>query len=165
MEVVKENRSSLLVLGLVVLLAACQPSAVYDQFNAVGGQWHMDSTQTFVVDIGDNSLPYAVIMKLRHNADYPYSNLYLFRTIASANGVEYSDTVNLALANQQGKWLGNGVGEVKTMEWVYADRGLRFTDQRKYTFTLQHGMRDTVLEGIMDVGLELRPIEIAETDN
>ena len=158
MQVAKENQSSLFILSLILLLASCQPAAVYDEFKPVGGQWHLDSMKTFEVTISDTSVPYAVIMKLRHNADYPYANLYLFRTISSANGIEYADTVNLALANQQGKWLGSGIGEVKTMEWIYADRGLQFTDQRKYTFTLQHGMRDTLLNGIMDVGLELRPI-------
>lgn len=159
MEVVRRKLTSSLFIFAVLILASCGETTVFDEFQPIGGLWHQDSIQSFVVPIEDNSKPYAVIMKLRHNADYPYANLYLFRTIASSNGTEYTDTVNLAIADRQGKWLGQGVGEVKTMEWVFADRGLQFTDQRKYTFTLQHGMRDTLLEGVMDVGLELSQIE------
>ncbi len=151
-------KSASKILLLFLLISACNQSAYYDVFLPVQGTWHADSVKRFTVEIEDNKHPFAILMKMRHNANYPYSNLYLFRTIESENGLEYADTVNLLLANPQGKWLGSGVGELKTMEWIYAERGLQFTNTGFYTFTVQHGMRDTLLDGIMDIGLELSVI-------
>jgi len=150
-------RNSIFLLGTLAL-AACGNPRMYDSFKPINGAWHQDSVVQFVVPVADNEETYAVSVKLRHNADYPYSNLYMFRTISSVNGIEYQDTVNFTLADATGKWLGNGIGEVKTMVWPYSRRGLKFTNTGKYTFTLQQGMRDTLLEGIMDVGLEINQI-------
>lgn len=154
---VREIRNSIILLGALILVSCGEPS-MFDTFKPINGAWHQDSIIQFVVPVEDNSATYAVSVKLRHNADYPYSNLYMFRTISSVNGVEYTDTVNYTLADASGKWLGSGIGEVKTMIWPYSRRGLQFTNAEKYTFSLQHGMRDTLLEGVMDVGLEINKI-------
>ena len=135
---------------------------MYDSFVPIQNGWHSDSVLTFEVPVKDVESQYYVSMRVRHNADYPYQNLYLFRTISSATGIEYQDTVDLTMADDRGKWLGEGVGELKTMAFAYGRGGLRFTNIGKYTFTLQQGMRDTLLPGITDVGLTIELIEEQE---
>lgn len=161
MAIEREIRNSIIVV-LALLMTSCGESPMFDSFKPINGTWHQDSLVHFVVPVVDKNTSYTVSVKLRHNANYPYSNLYMFRTISSLQGVEYADTVNFTLADETGKWLGNGVGEVKTMVWPYTRRGLQFTEEGKYTFTLQHGMRDSLLSGIMDVGLEINEIKAQE---
>jgi len=132
---------------------------MFDVFAPIKNGWHQDSIVQFTVPVKDTSMQYFVSMKIRHNADYAYENVYLFRTISSASGIEYQDTVDLILADETGKWLGEGVGEVKTMQWGYGRGALRFNNTGKYTFSLQQGMRDSVLVGIMDVGLSIEEID------
>jgi gliding motility-associated lipoprotein GldH len=131
---------------------------MYSNFISTGNAWHQDSIIRFEVQVEDVSIPYRVTMKIRHNADYPYQNLYIFRTIMSAQGLEYTDTVNLLLADDQGNWLGEGLGELKTMSWAYNRKSLQFKESGNFTFTLQQGMRDEFLKGITDVGLEIYPV-------
>ncbi len=147
-------RSSLffiLLLGLV----ACGNQPTFDAFERIGGSWHADSILEFTVPISDVDQTYAVNVKLRHDANYPFANMYMFRKITSANGLEYQDTVNFIVADDRGKWLGKGVGEVKTMVWPYRANTLKFNTPGKYTFILQQGMRQEELPGVIDVGLEV----------
>ncbi len=152
-------RQNSLFIFAIFLLAACDKPAMFDAFAPINNGWHQDSIVNFSVPVQDTSTQYYISLKLRHNADYPYENIYLFRTISSASGIEYQDTVDLKVADEKGKWLGEGVGEVKTMAWGFGRGGLRFKNTGKYTFTLQHGMRDSILPGIMDVGLTINAIE------
>ena len=153
--------TSFLFLALV-FMSSCGKAPMYDSFMSIENGWHSDSVLTFNVPVKDIESQYYVSMNVRHNADYPYQNLYLFRTISSASGIEYQDTVDLTLADDRGKWLGEGIGELKTMAFAYGRGGLRFTNIGKYTFTLQQGMRDTLLSGITDVGLTIELIEEQE---
>lgn len=143
-----------------MLLGACSKDPKFASFQQIGQAWHQDSIVSFVVPIKDANVDYRVAMKLRHNAEYAYQNIYIFRTISSAKGLEYADTINVILADNQGKWLGSGIGEQKTMSLPYNRQSLRFNEPGKYTFTLQHGMRDTMLQGITDIGLEIFEVEV-----
>ena len=106
-----ENR---LVLGLFSLfflfLQSCSAPPVLDELNTFeNNRWHMDSTITVEWAPQDAETPVFMGMYVRHLSDYPYNNLYLFRTIRSSQGVEYSDTVNIALAESRAIRLGDYV--------------------------------------------------------
>lgn len=146
------------VILLLLFLASCSNDAMFDVFAPINDGWHQDSIVQFTVPVKDTSANYAILVKLRHDANYNYENIYLFRTISSAEGIEYQDTVDLKMADDRGKWLGEGVGEIKTMAWAYGRGALRFNNVGKYTFSLQHGMRDTVLNGVINVGLTIKEI-------
>lgn len=141
---------------------ACTNAPLADAFVPMPNGWHKDSVLQFPVKIADVNQAYRVNVKMRHNGDYPYANIYMFRKIESANGIEYQDTVNFALADPTGKWLGSGVGELKTMVWAYRADALKFNQPGNYVFSLAHGMRTDVLPGIENVGLEV--IEITQPE-
>ena len=144
------------VIALLAMLAvSCGKSPMVDEYVPMPNGWYKDSVLQFTAKITDVSQAYSVNVKMRHNGNYPYSNIYMFRKIESANGLEYQDTVNFVLADPTGKWLGSGVGELKTMVWAYRANALKFNQPGNYVFSLQHGMRTDVLEGIEDVGLDV----------
>ena len=68
-----------------------------------------------------------------------------------------TDTINFYLADQRGKWLGSGVGSVFEMPVLY-QQSIRFPKAGNYRYELSHGMRDSVLIGINDIGLRVEKV-------
>lgn len=157
-------RKCTVFLGFLVLFS-CQEQPIYEKYLSVNAQgWHADSTAKFEVSIEDTTAAYVVVFNLRANDNYPYSNLYLFREIKSEGGLEYQDTALVTLADQYGRWLGDGLGELKTFSRPYRAQPLLFKRQGKYTFSFTHAMRHEVLQGVEDVGLTLYKNENGEDE-
>ncbi len=156
-------RNSLIILTLCAIAVGCEPTPVYEEYVSVAGNsWSADSTVSFEVDIEDTSGVYQAIWHLRNNDDYEWSNIYLFRNVRSDRGIEFADTAQFILADNYGKWLGKGVGELKTNSWPFKNGYLRFKHSGKYIFTLQQAMRTDELKGVEDVGLGIYKLEPKE---
>lgn len=153
---IKSSKLLFLPFAVSLLLCSCQQKPYYENYLKVSEQgWHQDSAAIFEVEISDTTSSYAVIFNLRANGSYPYSNLYLFRTVSSEEGLEYQDTAQVILADQYGKWLGEGIGELKTFSRPFRAQALRFNRSGNYTFKFVQAMRDEYLRGVEDVGLTL----------
>ena len=147
----------------VVLLASCGKNVVLDELHSFkDSRWHMDSVVTVVWEPEQSEDPVFMSMYIRHSTEYPYNNLFLFRSIESTQGVEYTDTVNVALADPLGVWNGSGMSNLKTLEIPIGQGAVRFRDDERYTLKITQGMRDTVLFGIQDVGVQFEQIKSAE---
>ena len=144
------------VVFIGLAMACNQDKVVYDTYISVNPKgWFADSIADFTVEIEDTTTQYAVYLKMRHNSTYPYRNIWFFRSISSKRGVEYTDTINYVLADEMGKWLGSGIGENKHVVMPLRTEALRFNKPGKYQFSIQHGMRDEILSGITEIGLEV----------
>lgn len=144
------------VLGLIVLGTACKERPFYETFAPVNkAGWYTDSIASFEFEVEDTLSSYRVFLNFRANNDYPYSNLYLFRRIYSEQGLEYSDTANLIMADAYGKWLGEGLGELKTFKRVFRRQPLRFTHTGTYRFEIVQAMREDPLIGVEDIGISI----------
>jgi gliding motility-associated lipoprotein GldH len=153
----KKNTWFLALSGLFSLVS-CGPTPLVDELKTFeDAQWHMDS----VVEVNwapqDSGVPVFMSMYVRHFDDYPYNNLYLFRTISTIDGPVYTDTVNVQLADALGHWNGSGMSTLKTLEIPVGKSAVRFLQGERYSLHIQQGMRDTVLYGIQDVGVRLIP--------
>ena len=155
------NRLVLDLFSLFFLfLQSCSPTPVLDELTAFeNNRWHMDSAITVQWAPQDAEKPVFMGVYVRHLVDYPYNNLYLFRTIRSSQGVEYSDTVNIALADDLGRWNGTGMSTLKTVFAPIGGGAVRFKGNERYTLSIIHGMRDTVLTGIQDVVVKFEQAE------
>jgi len=153
----------ILPLLAVVLLASCGKNVVLDELYTFGdSRWHMDSVVTVVWEPEQSEDPVFMSMYIRHSTEYPYNNLFLFRSIESTQGVEYTDTVNVALADPLGVWNGSGMSNLKTLEIPIGQGAVRFRDDERYTLKITQGMRDTVLYGIQDVGVQFEQVKAAD---
>ena len=153
----------ILPLLAVVLLVSCGKNVVLDELHTFGdSRWHMDSVVTVVWEPEQSEDPVFMSMYIRHSTEYPYNNLFLFRSIESTQGVEYMDTVNVALADPLGVWNGSGMSNLKTLEIPIGQGAVRFRDDERYTLKITQGMRDTVLYGIQDVGVQFEQVKAAE---
>lgn len=91
-------------------------------------------------------------VSLRHNIDYPYSNLWL-EICYNNNGRQTVDTVNIPLADVHGRWYGKGFGASRQAEAVVA------TDVSPLSGTpvkVRHIMRVDTLRGVESVGVYFR---------
>lgn len=137
-----------------MLLASCQSRIVYSEFRELSSSgWHEDSVLHYVADITDSLAAYDILFTVRHNAQYPYQNLWLFVGEEMADGTMRYDTVECYLADDRGRWLGAGMRTYE-LPMLYESQH-RFVRSGKHTFTLQQGMREESLRGITDIGLQI----------
>lgn len=151
------NRSSLLasIFILAAFLSSCNENQVFDEVVQLpDNAWSAMDTIRFNVAISDTSAVYDVLLHIRNEKTYNYSNLWLFIETTAPNGQTLQDTLEIILANEEGNWLGKGIGNVNTLLSPYLKQ-VSFKYRGIYTFAITQGMRDTKLEHILNVGLRI----------
>ncbi|WP_320054353.1 gliding motility lipoprotein GldH [uncultured Acetobacteroides sp.] len=150
---------ALLVAGaLLISLASCDKSRVYEQSKPLGALWSKDSLARFEVNIDDTLSTHSVYVTLRNASTYPYSNVYLFVTTVAPSGAFVRDTMECVLADESGRWLGKGFS--KYWDGRFAMRkNVKFPEKGVYSFTIQQGMRLEELPGIHDVGIRIERVK------
>ena len=151
-------RKALAVIGIAgaMFLPGCSPEPVYEQYMEVpGSEWHQGKEFHFVFDITDTGIPYDITFQIRNTNRYPYQNLWLFVLEEKPVGDISQDTVEYFLADDYGKWLGKGISVYESSLPVRSN--YRFPHEGRYAFVIRHGMRDTTLTGVQEIGMIVRP--------
>ena len=139
-----------LVLLTGLLLTACQSNIIYSQFVPMSSEkWHIDSVARFDYDIADAYADYRMLIYVRHTERYPYQNMWLF-----VDNNRHRDTIEFYLADDRGQWLGEKQHGFIEMP-VLLEENIHFPDPGTYHIEIQHGMRDSLLRGVSDIGLEI----------
>ena len=142
------------LLMVLTVLSACRSDVVYCCFYPMeSNEWHVDSVKRFEYTITDNQADYNLVVYVRHNERYPYQNMWLF-----FGDSQQRDTIEFYLADDRGQWLGNTHNGFIEMP-VLLEEKMHYRDTGTYYLELQHGMRDSLLRGITDIGLEIRKNE------
>ena len=116
--------------------------------------WNSIDNASFDWDVIDLDLRYDAFIDIRHNSDYPYSNLYLFLDFTFPNGNQRRDTLACVLADERGRWFGSGIGDIIDHR-VSFQENFEFPINGKYRLKVAHGMRQDPLVGITDLGFRL----------
>jgi gliding motility-associated lipoprotein GldH len=136
------------------LFTACSQREVFLSYHSFPGEgWSDRETARFEAPIGDASTPYCVWIELRHNNLYPFRNLWLFIDYETPSGSVGRDTLSTELADPYGKWYGRGRG-IYSYSIPY-QLYQQYPDTGVYVYTIRHGMRTPLLEGITNVGLRI----------
>lgn len=144
---------------LLAAITSCNTSTVYEKYKPIPeAEWHKDSLVTFNIPVTDTTNSHNLLINVRNEMDYNFSNLWLFIEMEKPGGNIVKDTFEIALAAPSGKWLGEGFGGVKTRQTMYL-RNYDFSKPGEYTVKIQHGMREDVLTGIKDVGFSVMKAE------
>jgi gliding motility-associated lipoprotein GldH len=153
---------SLLGIVLFTIISGCSFSStlIFEEINE--NTWQQDKWKTFNYN---NTLPTkknSLFWVLRHDNDYPYSNIFFITENINPRGVKQTDTLSFKLARPDGSWLGTGV-------YVYEHRlnyktNFNFDNLGKYQFRIRPAVRandnlvpNKSLDGIHQIGLEIRP--------
>ena len=153
MKGVSINKIRCAIIGIIAgffLLTSCRSDIVYSRFMPISSEkWHADSVAQFDYSIADTSAQYKMLIYVRHTERYPYQNMWLF-----LNNGTISDTIEFYLADDRGQWLGNKHHGFIEMPVLIEDN-YHYSDTGVYHLSVQHAMRDTLLRGITDIGLEI----------
>jgi gliding motility-associated lipoprotein GldH len=147
-------KTLLVLFGILWITSACDPYMVFDQYQKTeAGQWKWSGKKTFLVDMKDSLQMYNIYVNVRHTTDYPKSNLFVFLTTSAPSGLSRRDTIEIIIANDRGKWEGNGFGDIKLVSREFR-KAIRFLYPGKYTFEIEQGMRMPEIP-VTDVGLRI----------
>ena len=149
-------------MALLLLGASCTEHLAYSTYRPTSnGQWGRDEVMEFSLSELDSLQRYNVYIMLRNDSQYPYSNLFVIAEMSRPDGTSERDTLEYAMSDAEGNWMGAGYGSVKENKLWYREN-IVFPDSGVYTITVSHAMRKNgsvqgieELPGVLDVGLQI----------
>ncbi|MES2140668.1 MAG: gliding motility lipoprotein GldH [Bacteroidota bacterium] len=148
---------TILLFGL--FFSACDNNRIFEENKDLpDNTWSSNNVLKFDVSIVDTKIPTNFYINVRNADGYPYNNLFLFIKTTFPNGKMSNDTLECVLADEKGKWLGSGMGDIYDNQIPFK-KNVLFPEAGKYTFEIQHGMRTEQVPLIMDVGLRIEKAE------
>jgi len=148
----------ILLLGVLVL-SSCDSSRIFEKNVEIPeAGWNINNKIKFDVDITEPAIPTNFYINVRNADGYPYNDLYLFIKTTFPDGKMSNDTFECTLADENGKWLGKGMGDIYDNQIPFK-RNIRFPTAGKYSFEIQHGMRLETVPLILDIGLRIEKAE------
>lgn len=159
--ILKINNFSI-VLGTLFLMFSCTNKTDFNTYKSVGSEgWNANEKVVFEFDVKDTISPKNLFINIRNNNDYAYSNLYIITALIFPNETTIIDTLQYEMADETGKFLGNGFTEIKENKLFYKEKKA-FPISGKYLFSVRHAMRKNgdvnpiaFLKGIQEVGLSI----------
>lgn len=142
------------------ILCGCGTDSIYAGSKAISSSdgWSAADTATFQWEVKDTLQRHDFFIDLRHDQNYPFSNLYVYVDVAFPNGRQLRDTIQCTLADERGNWLGSGFGNIVDHRIGFR-QSTAFPLTGAYRLHLTHGMRKDPLPGILDVGFRLERAE------
>lgn len=151
-------RNILIILCCSWLIAGCLPSPYYQAQEPIPqNAWNYNFKPSFTFDITDTNVNYQPYFIIRHTQAYPYNNIWMWLYIKTpGDSIAKKARINITLAEQSGKWLGRGMGEIfeQRMKVSLGD-SIDFHKAGTYKITLEQNMRINPLPDIMNVGFRL----------
>ena len=147
------KRISLLI-GIAFLCFSCKYDVLYDQYQIIENTvWNKDKEYYFTFMVDDIDVPYDITLEIRNNNQYPYQNLWLFCGEERPVGALRRDTVECMLADDYGKWYGQGISLFQLSTPLR--KNYYFSHKGQHTFSFRQGMRNDNLKGIQELGLKV----------
>lgn len=141
-------------IGIFIILS-CSKNTIYKQYEDIpSGVWDKLHRTSFKFEIQDTTSLMNVDIMVRNASLYPYRNLWLFIHQTAPDGSIKSDTLECILADQNGNWHGDGMGDIwdNKIPWRI---NYTFPNKGKYHYEIEHGMRNDKLPGIIDIGVNI----------
>jgi gliding motility-associated lipoprotein GldH len=154
------KRHKFMVLLLIMtVFTACQKGVLFEEAHEIPVDgWSQDSYISFVVPVEDTVNPYQISLIIRNDARYEYSNLFLFINTSAPGGQTIRDTVEIKMADERGKWYGNGIGG-KYTQMIPFKTDVVFPQGGNYLIEVEQGMREVELEHITDLGIVVQKMK------
>lgn len=150
------NRSKILLLfvALLVVFSGCDTNNIADTNQTMPSRnWSYANKVKVMVDIKDSNKLFNIYFKLRHTADYRYSNIFVLFNVKSPQK-KRNRRYEFKLAQADGQWNGSGSGNLYTYTFPLLTN-FKFPAPGKYELELEQNMRDNPLKEISDVGIKV----------
>jgi gliding motility-associated lipoprotein GldH len=142
------------ILLIVTVLSSCvNKNVIFDESVVISNAaWNNQDFPYFDVNVEDTTYAYNFYLNIRHLENYRYSNFYMFLHTTFPDGNQTHDTIELVLSYPDGRWIGKGSGSMRDNN-ILLNNNLHFPAKGNYRFEIEQAMRESVLEGITDVGI------------
>ncbi len=139
-----------------LILISCYQNIVFDQYHSFDTDkgWQLNDIVVFEKEFSDSTQLFDLFLNIRNTNEYPYTNFFVFFQTKFPDGRVFRDTLEMTLADKQGKWTGKGFGRIKTNSFHFR-KDVWFPASGTYQFSIQHAMREEWIPGISDVGLRI----------
>lgn len=158
-----KRKTQLSCLGLIILLflSACGRNELFTAFHSFPKEtWDKDEVVVFKTDSLDGSMDKVQwSIPLRHSIEYPYRNLWLFVELTQDNGISKKDTLEVVFQLPDGTWLPQVKGSSAVKETTIHLPYYLQKPKGVYTLSIQHGMRDSLINGMLNLGVQLKQLE------
>lgn len=121
--------------------------------------WAINKPLVFDVPVDDSISKYNIYVTVRNADSYDFNNLFLFIDIKTPMKFTERDTLECPLADQNGKWMGNGLGDIWDNKFLFK-RNMTFQRKGTYEFIFTQAMRVDSLPMIMDAGLSIEKVKV-----
>ena len=149
------NKLLFFVIGLICLVS-CTNLQVYEQTETIKSAiWPAEKAYRFEYNSTDTVTIKDMYINFRHTGLYNYNNIYFFVTTIAPSGNSIKDTVEFTIADVKGKWAGSGIGDMYDLRLSFKKK-IHFGQIGKYVLNIQHGMRDTKLKEVTDIGFRIQ---------
>lgn len=148
------NCKYLFFVVLVMLFTGCDTNNIADSNQTMPARnWSYANKVKVFVDITDSNKLYSVYFKLRHTADYRYSNIFVVLNVKTPQK-KRNRRYEFKLAQADGQWNGSGSGNLYTYTFPLLTR-FKFPAAGRYELELEQNMRDNPLKEVSDVGIKV----------
>ncbi len=140
---------------MLALIGCSDPNVHYEEYIEIPDQkWQQGNVPHFNFEIPDTNQRYDLFFNIRHTKAYEWKNLWVFVTFEVPNGQKDRDTLEFVLQDGQGRWLGDGGGDLRDGSFLFKTKA-RFPFIGKYKASFEQAMRTQTLEDITDIGLRI----------
>ena len=157
----KFSTLSSLTIGFIF---SCSEPTFFMNYKDFNGHWPVYEKVLFTLDKGSEN-PVNLMIYIRNNKQYPYSNLFLIAKLKTGDSLLLCDTLEYAMADARGKWLGKGFLEVKESKLWWREN-YQLPAVENINVQLEHALRSNNseqgldnLEGIVGVGFAMEEIQ------
>lgn len=151
-----------LIVVLFIGLSSCNKQTGFTSYHSIGAEGM--STTPYVFELSDLSFennPQSLFVRLRNDNSYAFTNIFLICTLKAGDDLILQDTLEYAMANPDGTWLGTGFTEVKESK-LWWKEGVIFPTEKPLVVEIGQVMRNSgstegvsALKGIVSVGLSI----------
>ena len=143
----------------VLMLTGCNRRVFYtDDQRVEESGWNMYQPVKFDVKVPDTTTFYNFLIDIRNTVNYPYDRTFLFINTTFPDGSIAHDTLECPLADVTGQWYGKQSGHYISNRY-YFKKDVRFAKAGDYHFEILHGMRDTNIVGLKNIGLSIEYVK------
>jgi gliding motility-associated lipoprotein GldH len=155
------NFFALVALSLFLLgIYGCDTSNLIDTNEEMPQRnWSYVNKLRTTVEIKDPAAAYHLKFRLRHTADYRYSNIYVLMRLSGSGYPVTTRRFGYKLAEPDGQWLGQGSGNLYTSTFTMFSN-FKFPQAGKYTIEIEQNMRDNPLKEISDAGITVTQVKL-----
>ncbi len=147
---------------ILIGLLSCDSDNGFTKYKSLSNEGLSEKPIIFVIPdkVIDGGLK-NLFIRLRNDNTYPYSNIFLIASIIAGEELITQDTLEYAMANPDGSWIGQGFTQVKESKLWWKEK-IIFPKTRPISISISQAVRNngkangvSSLKGIVSVGLSI----------